>query len=94
MHDITQIESLNINLAVFVSQLRIFSKHNGIPITQKTLDMLSEAIYLIDHIIVNGALEESDEANDVDFLFNLRADHFKIRPYVACRVCSVSRKCF
>lgn len=84
---IDQDEAFNVNLAIFLSQLKAFKQSTELSISHTTLNMLSETIYTTDSIIESAQVKASDE-NNVDFIFNLPTDLFKIRPYISCRLCS------
>lgn len=84
-----QDEAFNVNLAIFLSQLKTFKQNPELSINQATLDMLSDTVYTIDNIIENAPMNGSTDRNDVDFIFNLPSDLYKIRPYISCRLCSV-----
>lgn len=64
--------------------------HNGLSVNKRTLDMLSEVIHLIDDVVANSTVAKTQQESDVDFIFNLRSDFYKIRPYIACCLCAVS----
>lgn len=86
-----QDNSFNVNLAIFLSQLRSYSEREGVPIDRNTVDMLSEAVYTIDRIVSNTNPKPPTENDSVDFIFNLETESYKIRPYIVCRLCSVSK---
>lgn len=85
-----QIDSFNVNLAVFLKHLRLLSERNDIVINEKTCNLLIEAVYSIDRVIANATIDESSDKNDIDFVLDLNEKQFKLRPYIICRLCSVS----
>lgn len=80
------------NLAVFLKDLRSICKQKDVAINGKTCDLLLETVSCIETLIGNVKLQDtpSDE-NEVDFIFDLNEQHFKIRTYILCRLCPVSR---
>lgn len=87
----SQDDSFNVNLAIFLSHLRSYSQREDVSIDRTTVDMLSEAVYTIDRIVSGTKPKPPTENDAVEFIFNLEPEFYKIRPYIACRLCSVSR---
>lgn len=84
-----QNDLFNVNLAVFLSQLRSYSKHHNLRISQSTSDMMVEVADLFDEIFENSVVKNGQKQNDADFIFKLRSDEYELRTNIICYFCLV-----
>lgn len=83
------VNQINIEVAVFLKQLRIFSEQNNTQIDEKTAEMLLDIVVNIDKLIANAEMVRTISSDNVNFVFDLNEQHFDLRHYIMCRLCSV-----
>lgn len=84
------INKLNIQIGVFVRQLRSCSNQKLIEINDKTVDLLMEITRLSDKLMANAKVTPRTDNDNVNFIFDLDETHFEIRQFITCRLCAVS----
>lgn len=79
-------------IALFLKQLKLFGKKENVQVGKKTMDLLAATVTSIDELIDKALINDAIVGENVDFLFNLDAKHFELRPYIICRLCPVRNK--
>lgn len=83
------VNQINIEVAVFLKRLRMFSEQNNAQINEKTAEMLLDIVVNIDKLIANAEMISPTSSSNVDFVFDLNEQHFDLRHYIMCRLCIV-----
>lgn len=83
-----KIDSLNIEINVFLRHLRTYADKKKYRINDKTIELLMNTI---DKFIANAEIDNDSDQQNIDFLSNLNENNYEIRQYIMCRLCSVSR---
>lgn len=84
------INQLNIDTAIYLRRLRMFSGQKGLQLNGKTTELLMDIIQSVDKLMATGDLAQTDSNDCMDFLFNLDGQQFDVRQHVMCRLCIVS----
>lgn len=91
-----QIEGLNIEIAVFLRYLRSLIGRRKVQINRKTVELFSRTVLSIDDLVANAIINEDTNDNtdddDVDFLFHLDDNQYKLRRYIMCTLCLVRQR--
>lgn len=84
------INQFNIELGIFLRRFRSFSAQNSIQIDDKSIEMFSEMVMLLDKVIASADHVPTENNECLDFLFDLNDQHFDFRQYIMCRLCIVN----
>lgn len=84
------INQINIEIGVFLRQMRRYSEQKNIQINDKTTELLLDVVDSIDRIIANSNLIPTTDNRNTNFIFDLNEQQFDIRQYIMCRLCIVS----
>lgn len=88
------VNQLNIETAVFLKRLRLYSEQKNVQINEKTGELLLAAVDYIDKLIANADMVSTTEPDNVNFIFDLNDQQFDLRQYIMCRLCVVSYENF
>lgn len=80
---------INIEIAVFLRRLRMYSEQKNLQISDKTTEMLFHIILNIDKLMANAEIVTTSEPNNANFIFDLNEKQFDLRQYIMCRLCVV-----
>lgn len=84
------INQLNIDTAIFLRRLRLFSEQKDLQLNGKTTELFMDIIQSIDKLMATTDLANAERNDCLDFLFNLDGQQFDVRQHVMCRLCIVS----
>lgn len=84
------INQLNIETAIFLRRLRMFSEQKDQQLNGKTTELFVDIIRSVDKLMAAGDMAHTERNDNLDFLFNLDGKQFDVRQHVMCRLCIVS----
>lgn len=83
------INQFNIEIGVFLRQLRSYSEQEMVKINDTTMELLLDAVDTIDKLIAISTNVPNTDQKNVNFLFGLNGQQFDLRQYIMCRLCAV-----
>lgn len=83
-----QIKKFNLEIGLFVKQLDAYIE-NVNEINDETIKLLIDTVESVSKLQKNAQFCEIS-SNESGFVNNLNNDTFECRPYIVCRLCSVS----
>lgn len=87
-----QIHFLNVEIGVYLRYLKCFSKIENVQISEKTVQLMQEANWIMRQLCINAEIVADTAKNDVDFIFELDENQFELQRHIYCRNCRVSKK--
>lgn len=83
------INQVNIEIAVFLRRLRMYSEQKNLQISDKTAEMLLDVVLNIDKLMANAEMVATTGPNTANYIFDLNDKEFDLRQYIMCRLCVV-----
>lgn len=80
-------------LSLFVKELRSYTE-NVNEIDDETTKLLIETILAVDKLQASSKIHETSSANENQFVQDLNEEIFKVRRYIVCCLCHVSKNLF